>query len=181
MTKCTELSEQKASSPEGGCKCETALEFVRGKKHLPRITRLKQPSAGFAFWFHYLSSNPCQILGTGVRSIINSSFEFLQSRSPFLVVSIHPSVKSGPVSVQFSSSEQCACFSPDKVWVLSSSDWQAGIHHASVSHMIRENVSLILQNVIYLAPSWPCTGTNHSSMLSWDQSVSHNGKCLDFR
>lgn len=92
-------------------------------------------------------------------SIISSSFEPLRSHSPFLIVSVHPLVKSSPVSVQLSSAESCARFSPDKVWVLSASDWQAGIHHASVSHTIKENVSLILQNVIYLAPSWPCTGT----------------------
>ena len=50
-------------------------------------------------------------------------------------------------SLSISSREaECPC---DKVWGLSASDWQACSHHASACCLIRENVSVILGNVIY--------------------------------
>lgn len=57
-----------------------------------------------------------------------------------------PSLNSIP-SLSISSREaECPC---DKVWGLSASDWQACSHHASACCLIRENVSVILGNVIY--------------------------------
>lgn len=148
----------KCLKSRGTVQMRNCTRVLEGKNHLSHIAQPKQE-----FECRLCKLIPLPSLKS--TSIISSSLEVFLSHSPFLIISVHPLVKSSPVPVQISSAESCARFSPDKVWILSASDWQAGIHHAGVSHTIKENVSLILQNVIYLAPSWPDTVTNHTFVL----------------
>lgn len=82
----------------------------------------------------------------GVTTLHRPIFFF--SRFSFIIAlcPLAPSLNSIP-SLSISSREaECPC---DKVWGLSASDWQACSHHASACCLIRENVSVILGNVIY--------------------------------